>query len=91
MPPLRYQGRRRGRCRSVKAAVEVLRPLSRHSRPLSRLSDWRGQVTGEVKAAVEVEVKADVNALSIDHNYADLFLSLLTKVLRNKTKTAKVE
>jgi hypothetical protein len=48
-------------------------------------------VTGEVKAAVEVEVKADVNALSIDHNYADLFLSLLTKVLRNKTKTAKVE
>jgi hypothetical protein len=48
-------------------------------------------VAGEVKAAVEVEVKADVKALSIDYNYADLLPSLLTKVLPNKIKTAKVE
>jgi hypothetical protein len=49
-------------------------------------------VTGEVKAAVEVEIKAvDVKALSIDHNYADLLPSLLTKVQPKKLKTAKVE
>jgi hypothetical protein len=37
-------------------------------------------VTGEVKAAVEVEFKADeieVEAPSIDHNYADLLLLLV--------------
>jgi hypothetical protein len=80
----RLLSRFRGRCRSVEAgveveaAIEVSRPLSRFRgrcrsglRLLSRLSDWRGQVTSEVKAAVEVEVKAvevkavDVKALSI--------------------------
>jgi hypothetical protein len=57
----RLLSRFRGRCRSVKAGIEVEAAIE-VSRPLSRLSDWRGQVTGEVKAV-------DVKALSIDHKY----------------------
>jgi hypothetical protein len=40
---------------------------------VSRSSDYQG-----VKAAVEVDIKAvGVEALSIDHNYADLLLLLV--------------
>jgi hypothetical protein len=46
----------------------------------------------EVKVTSEVKVKAvNVKALSINYNYADLLSSLLTKVLSNKTKTAKIK